>query len=87
MNNSFEDVWTRIMNSQGNTFKTKTGLKFTYEILAGYLITSRTKYKLRKEDFKRAFDLLPLGGPGEINNIVRGPAYVWAILNDTRIIG
>jgi hypothetical protein len=33
-----------------------------------------------------ALDLLSLSGPGQINAIVRGPAYVYAILADRRIV-
>jgi hypothetical protein len=29
--------------------------------------------------------MLPINGPGEIGEIVRGPSYVWAILHDRRI--
>jgi alpha-beta hydrolase superfamily lysophospholipase len=28
---------------------------------------------------------VPLDGPGLINHIARGPAYVWAVLHDPRI--
>ncbi len=29
---------------------------------------------------------MPVEGPGRINDLVRGPAYIWAILNDNRIV-
>lgn len=82
----FNEVWNRIIQNEGATFKTKTGIEFKYEICKDGLITSRTTYKLSKSDFKKAFDILPLDGPGKINDIVRGPAYIWAILNDKRIL-
>jgi len=40
-------------------------------------------------NFERAHDLMllegPLEGPGAINRLVQGPAYVWAVLHDQRI--
>ena len=83
---SFNEVWNKIISNEGNIFHTKLGLEFTYRINNDILIPSRTAYNIQKNEIKKAFDLLPLSGPGEINNIVRGPSYVWAILNDKRII-
>ncbi len=50
------------------------------------ILTSRTNHILSKSDIKKAYDKMPIKGPGEINNLVRGPAYIWAILNDNRIL-
>ena len=50
------------------------------------LIPSRAEYKILKSEIEKAYHLLPLDGPGEINNIIQGPSYVWAILNDERIM-
>lgn len=83
--NLFNEVWNRIIKNEGNTFKTKTGIEINYEICKDGLITSRTTYKLSKSDFKKAFDMMPLDGPGVIRDLVRGSAYIWAILNDKRI--
>jgi hypothetical protein len=33
----------------------------------------------------KAYELAPLSGPGEINKLVRGSSYVYAILHDERI--
>lgn len=86
VDNFFIEVWNRIIENEGNTFKTKTGIEFNYEICKDGLLTSRTTYRLSKIDFKKAFETMPLEGPGKINDIVRGPAYIWAILNDKRIL-
>lgn len=83
---SFEEIWNWIISNEGETFKTKSGMEFTYKMNNDGLKTSRTDYKLSKTDFKKAYDMLPIDGPGKINNIVRGPAYIWAILNDKRIL-
>ncbi len=82
---SFDTIWNNVKSNQEETFKTITGLEFTYSLEGDYLIPSRTDYKISKHDVHKAFDMLPLDGPGDINDIVRGPAYVWALLHDTRI--
>lgn len=83
---AFDEVWNRIVNNAGEVFKTKTGLDFTYCINGELLLPSATNYKISKNDFKKAYAMLPIDGPGQIRDIVRGPSYVWAILNDKRII-
>ena len=81
----FEEIWNRIKAREGENFITKKGLKFSYKMSGNGFSPSRTKYRISKTDVHKAFSLLPLQGPGEINNIVRGPSYVWAILHDKRI--
>jgi len=82
---SFDEVWDRIKTFQGQIFHTITGLEFSYIVLGSYLKTTRTVYNLSKRDFSRASSMVPIPNPGAINNIVRGPAYIWAILHDQRI--
>jgi len=82
---SFEEIWKRIVANAGETFHTITGLPFTYKIKENTLHPSRTEYQIAKSDFKKAYGIVPIRGPGVINNIVRGPAYVWAILHDQRV--
>ena len=48
-------------------------------------VPDRTSYPLHVSQFRLAYDKMPLRGPGEINRLVRGPAYVFAILTDSRI--
>ena len=82
---SVDAVWRRLKNLEGEEFRTKTGLPFTYEISSDTFRPSRTEYKVSKADFERALALVPFDGPGTINSIVRGPAYVWAVLHDQRV--
>jgi hypothetical protein len=81
----FENIWELVKQFQGQPFQTKKGIKFTYRVENNYVITNRTNYKIPKNDFKKAYDRVPIVGPGEINTEVRGPSYVWAILYDPRI--
>jgi len=83
---SFDAVWQRIEANAGKEFRTKTGLPFTYEVVGTSVVPDRTGYPLHVSNFLTAFDLLPPSGPGQINTLVRGPAYVYAILTDRRIV-
>ena len=82
----FDTAWQRIKTHAGQQFRTKTGLPFTYKVVGGSVVPDRTGYPLHASNFRAAFDLLPLSGPGQINTLVRGPAYVYAILADQRIV-
>ena len=84
-NTPFEEIWRRIVTHEGKIFRTKTGLEFTYRIDGEGFYPSRTNYRISKTDFRRAYEIVPIDGPGVINDIVRGPAYVWAVLHDQRI--
>ena len=83
---NFEAVWRRIEAHTDREFRTKTGLPFTYKVVGTSVVPDRTGYLLHVSNFRTAFGLLPLKGPGELNAIVRGPAYVYAILTDRRIV-
>jgi hypothetical protein len=80
-----DTLWLRIRACEGQEFATISGKPFTYEVAGNILITSRTSFNLAKSDFEKALSLVPIGGPGEISNLVRGSAYVWALLHDKRI--
>jgi hypothetical protein len=81
----FHEVWGRIAVHEGEVFHTKTNLPFTYRIDGSNVIPDRTGYPLHMTNFEKAYELVPIDGPGRINDLVRGPAYVWAILHDPRI--
>ncbi len=82
----FDNVWLRINNHEGETFHTKASLKFHYKIEGEGFVSSRApSQRISQNDFEKAYELVPIDGPGKINNLVRGPAYVWAVLHDRRI--
>jgi hypothetical protein len=83
---AFDAAWQRIEAYAGQQFRTKTGLPFTYKVVGSSVVPDRTGYPLHVSNFRAAFDLLPLSGPGQIKTLVRGPAYVYAILTDHRIL-
>lgn len=82
----FDAAWRQIEAHAGKEFRTKTGLPFTYTVVGASVVPDRTGYPLHIGNFRTAFGMLPLSGPGEINSLVRGPAYVYAILTDRRIV-
>lgn len=84
---SFTAVWARITSHAGQPFSTKNGRPFTYSIERDGLVTDRAEHPLAKANFAEALKQVPFDGPGRIAQTVRGPAYVWAILHDSRIRG
>lgn len=83
----FEAIWSRIIGCAGQPFATKRGLPFTYRIVNGAVVPDRTGYALSRANFVKAAGIENLTGPGQISNLVRGPAYVYAILTDPRVRG
>jgi hypothetical protein len=82
----FDVLWARIVAHAGAEFHTKTGLPFSYSIAGTSVVPDRTGYPLHVSQFRVAWQRKPLRGPGDINALVRGPAYVYAILTDPRIV-
>ena len=78
--------WIKLKSYEGETFKTVTGLEFTYHFVSDNAIcTSRTKYNLTKANFKKALALCPIAQPGDIAKIIRGSSYVYSIISDKRM--
>lgn len=82
---SINEVWLRLKSLEGQEFETKTGKHFTFTISGDVFRPSRTKYNISKEDFAQALARAPFDGPGVVNRLVRGPAYIWATLHDRRV--
>ena len=82
---SISTVWERIAAHSGERFTTKSGLPFAYAVKGAVLTTSRTEFGLSEADFDQALRLVPFDGPARINDLVCGPAYIWAILHDRRV--
>jgi hypothetical protein len=78
-NATFDEVWARMREHAGEVFLTKLRCEFVYTVNGDIFRTIRTDYHISKSDFRRVFDLWPISGPGEINQDVRGPLYIWGI--------
>ncbi len=85
MKTSIDTAWRRLKSHQGEEFETISGKPFTYEISGNIFVSSRTNFNLSRADFEKALELVPISGPGEISSLVRGSAYIWAVLHDRRI--
>lgn len=77
-------VWARIADHAGQTFRTVTGLEFTYEVPGNYLLVSRTIRNLSQSNFAKALDQMPADSPAALRDR-QGASYTWAILMDARI--
>jgi hypothetical protein len=86
MSTSIDIVWPRIATHAGEKFSLKTGRSLTYTVSGGHVHPDRAKHQqIPKSHFQSAPELVPLSGPGEISQLVRGSSYVYAILMDPRI--
>lgn len=81
----FEEVWGRIIAHAGEEFRQIKGGKFHYKIEHNVVKPDRTEQSIPKSDFEKAFALVPLRNTTPIQELVRGPSYVYAILMDHRV--
>ena len=81
---SIIEVWSRIKEHEGETFKTITGLEFSYSIDGDSIIPSRTDWNIPKSHVGKSLERVPLKDTTEIQDVM-GPSYLWGILNDERI--
>jgi len=75
----FEAIWARICCFQGQEFKTKTGLPFTYSVESDRAVWvkregKRINQRLAKSNFSQVYGLMQrrggwLSGPNKINNL------------------
>jgi hypothetical protein len=82
--NSFVEVWRRITSLTGTEFHQVRGQMFTYIVSGEYIIPSTTQIRISNTNFKKAWEQLPVNGPGALQDII-APSYVFAILTDPRI--
>lgn len=81
---SYDCIKSRLKSLKGETFRTVTGKEYTYEFVGeGWIVTSRTEYKISLSDFEKAIQVAPKS-PGEISNLVRGSSYIFGIITDPR---
>ncbi len=81
----FDAVWSRILAFAGQEFRTTRNLPFIYAVDGNIVRADRANQNLPKSEFEKAYALYPITGSGQIGNVVRGSAYVWAILHDPRV--
>lgn len=83
----FEVIWERIKAHAGPEFKFLTiqQEEFWYTVSGNIFRPSRTKYKIHRSEFEKAYPRVPFSGPGEITQTIRGSSYVWGVLHDEKI--
>lgn len=84
MKPDIDAVWDRIEARAGEAFTQVRGARFTYRVAGGHVVPDRTVQQIPRSQFARALKLVPLSGPGEVQNL-RVPSYIYAILMDPRI--
>jgi hypothetical protein len=82
---SIDDVWARIIMHEGEVFTLVGGKEFTYTVNGSVLRPTGVNRNLPKSTFEKALLIMPVSGPGALNKVVQGPAYVYAILTDERM--
>lgn len=68
----FPELWEQIKAHEGQVFHTVRGKELRYTVQGNTIIPSRTRYQLSRADFEKAFQQMPLSGPGQISSLVRG---------------
>ncbi len=82
-----EQIVLNIQNLEGEVFYTKRRIAFKYVIIGNAIqIVGNRPYLITFQNIQNAFILGPVVGPGAYPNNIIGPSYVWALLNDPRII-
>ena len=80
--NDIEAVWRRIERHAGQTFKTITGLEFTFRVPGRFLRVTRDGREINRSlsqtNFAEALTSMPAEKPSDIKDR-QGSAYTWAI--------
>ncbi len=83
-----DSVWKRIIELEGETFYTATGLPFTYKVIDGNNIVPyrdrKSKWKITKSLIEKAM-AQPRWNGAEFNKTIIASSYVAGILNDERL--
>src|SRR6266545_207320 len=66
---SIDAVWARLKAHEGEEFRTKKGLSFTYVISGDVFRPSRTDYSIPRSEFAKALAHVPFDGPGAISHV------------------
>lgn len=82
---SFEFIWNRIKQNEGQIFYTVTNRPCSYEFRDTYLKLLNTNRCIPKTQIEQAW-LMKAKQPSEISDFM-APSYIIAIITDKRIIG
>lgn len=83
---NINEFWMKLQQNEGVEFITVSALSFKYQFVSENTIrVSRANQLISKVNFEKAIERMPIEGPGEISKLVRGSAYVYALLMDVRL--
>lgn len=77
-------AWQRIETHAGEVFHLLRGQAFTYEVQPGGVKPSSMNRVVRRSDFSRALEFVPLYSTSQISHLTAA-SYLCAILMDARI--
>lgn len=83
---NFEMIWKNIQHCEGETFKTSSGIKYSYTFYNSYiLVNNDKKRRISKESFKDAL-LIENPTPSKIGDTGHwGSSYIYGLITDSRI--
>ena len=81
---TIDQVWGRIQDHEGETFRQIRGQEFTYECSSSAITPSTTDWIIPRAHFEKALDLVPLKNTVPVQHLM-GPSYLYAVLMDERI--
>lgn len=85
---NIDRIWNKILELEGETFYTATGLPFTYEVIDDHRIVpyrnGKTRWTITKNVIEKALGF-PYYSGTEFNKSVIASSYVAGILNDKRV--
>ena len=79
------DIWEKIKEHEGETFYLTSGVPLVYKVEGNSISHNRTKVKISKASFEKAVKMNPKS-TAELQKVVTGPAYVYAIITDERVL-
>ncbi len=85
---TLENYWELITAHQGETFYTKTGLPFTYQVVGKELFADRRERSINRQTFEKAIRRIneshgDIKGPKALK--LYGAPYIWAVLTQIGI--
>ena len=75
---TFEQTWQRIVKWEGADFQQVRGKVFSYTMSSNALVPSTTNYLIPRSRVEKAWERMPVTGPGAISDLV-APSYLFAI--------
>lgn len=79
-----DEVWRRIVNHSGATFRQKGGKPFSYEARGRTIYLHTTNRMISRTAIEKALQRVPLENTVAVQDL-SAPSYVYGILMDSRI--